>query len=95
MNINDYLRDNPGRVRKAIRTKRGRLLSVQASDGHYCSPRANTGPYCSVEVMVCEGPHPRAFIRSNGGQRNADGVYAFVPVSVVEDVINRVDGGVK
>lgn len=94
--VNEFLTANPGSVRKAVRTKRGRLFSIQASKGHYCSPKDDTGPYGSVEVMVIEGTHPAAFIRSNNGQRSTDaGIYGWVPVSVVEHVINKIDGGVK
>ncbi len=87
MNINKYFEANPGRVRPRIQTKR-RILSVQASWTHYCSPKDNVGPYTLVEVKVSNGPHPRAFIE-HSGRRPSDGVYGWVPVSVVEAVIER------
>jgi hypothetical protein len=36
--------------RPAIYCKDGTLYSVQASDGHYCSPNDNTGPWTAFEV---------------------------------------------
>lgn len=38
-----------------IKCKDGTALSVQASEGHYCSPRTNTGPYSAVEVWCITG----------------------------------------
>ncbi len=92
--VNDYFAATPGYTRPPVFTKRGRVFSIQASAGHYCSPRDNTGPYSCVEVMVINGSDPAAFIRSNGKRSTNDRIYSWLPVSVVEDVINRIDGGV-
>lgn len=93
--INDYFAKSPGRVRKSIVTKRGRIFSIQASSGHYCLPRNDVGPYTHVEVMVVEGSDPKPFIGFNSGRKAIDHVYGFLPVKLVEDVINRIDGGIK
>jgi hypothetical protein len=93
-NVNDYFAANPGRTRPAIRTKAGRVLSVQASPGHYCNPKHSEGPYGSVEVMVIKGPVPRTFIRNNGGRFSTDDVYGWVPVTLVEAVVEQ-DGGLE
>lgn len=54
MNRLDYITTTPVSERKlvedAIVCKDGTTLSVQASDGHYCSPRNNRGPWTAVEV---------------------------------------------
>jgi hypothetical protein len=78
-------------VAPALTLKDGSVLSVQASSGHYCTPKANEGPYSTVEVMVCQGPHPRAFIE-RAGRRQPDGVYPFMRVSVVNAVIESRGG---
>lgn len=90
--VNDYFKANPQRVRKAVTCKSGLTLSIQASRTHYCSPQANEGPYSLVEVMVCTDVHPRAFIKDKG-RRAEDGVYGWVPVSLVQAVIEK-NGGV-
>jgi len=51
-------------------------LSVQASDGHYCTPKSNFGPYSSVEIL-----YP-----------NTDDVSGWVPVSQVVEFINNHGG---
>ncbi len=37
----------------AIELANGAVISVQASDSHYCTPKRNHGPYVSVEVSEC------------------------------------------
>ena len=39
------------RLSKPIECFDGVKVSVQGSDGHYCSPKSNFGPYSSVEVL--------------------------------------------
>lgn len=50
--VNLYLAARPGRVRAPIICKDGTILSVQASEGHYCNPRHREGPWSCVEVSV-------------------------------------------
>jgi hypothetical protein len=39
-------------VRPAVECKDGTRYSVQASDGHYCSPKTKDGPWTSFEVWA-------------------------------------------
>lgn len=61
------------------------ILSVQASRFHYCEPRDNFGPYTQVEVMCISGQEIPEFEQYFDG----DSVYAFVPIELVAEVIER------
>lgn len=67
----------------------GRVLSVQASANHYCSPKDNEGPYSLVEVLVEQGGAPAEF----DGLSSDEGLYSFVPVRLVNAVIAS-NGGI-
>lgn len=72
----------------------GLILSVQASESHYCEPRSNSGPYLTVEVgfpsLIVE-----EFLPYADDPENPTGtVYRRVPVQTVLSVIN-VHGGIK
>ena len=64
----------------------GFALSVQASYTHYCSPRTDRGPYSKVEVgyPTEESPELEEF--------DSGGVYGFVPVEIVDAVIEQHGG---
>lgn len=53
----------------------GTVMSVQASEFHYCVPRSNEGPWTAVEVMTDSGMQ---FFESP-----EDDVAAFVPIEAV------------
>ena len=36
----------------------GTILSIQASEMHYCTPRNNIGPYTAAEVHIALGTGP-------------------------------------
>ena len=38
------------KLRKKLVLADGATVSVQASEGHYCTPRDDAGPYAAVEV---------------------------------------------
>ena len=59
----------------------GTTLSVQASEGHYCTPRNNKGPYKKVEVW-CVSSEVTEFDYSD------DEPSAYVPI---EDVVRFID----
>ena len=109
MNLNQYLL-NPANLRegwpihmlregfrqvKAITCKDGFSLSVQASSTHYCSPRNGVGPWTSVEVG-----YPSAKVEEfmeymdNTESDPTQTVYGYVPVEVVEKVIES-HGGIQ
>ena len=83
-------------VRRLIRCKSGLELSVQASATHYCVPRVNTGPYDKVEVMVMAGASaiPAAWHEYRDDNSGYD-LYAYIPVTMVNELIHNHGGVVK
>lgn len=79
--------------RPALRLGDKLVLSIQASEMHYCVPRGNTGPYSHVEVGVMEGGVPKLLKRYTYDGEHVS-VVGFVPVSVVNYLIEK-HGGVK
>lgn len=83
-------------VRPHVTCADGCTLSVQASEGHYCTPRADFAPhYTSVEVAfptdAKRQPLQASFAgRADGGQP----VWGWVPVTEVNDWIEA-HGGLK
>lgn len=91
-------------LRPSMVLEDGTVLSVQASDTHYCSPRENTGPYTMVEIgfpkkSISEGSvmiqqvlidelMPFAEPLGDG----ISGVFGYVPVDVLEQVITSRGG---
>ena len=72
----------------------GLSFSAQAGDGRYCSPRDDEGPYDKVEVgypnkVVSEF---MPYIENDPDSDPLDSVYPYVPVKVVEMVVNK-NGG--
>lgn len=70
----------------------GTVLSVQASQYHYCSPREDEGPYDSVEVgFIKDGAGvpltPPEDWREHGDGCFPSDVYGYVPVEKVEAFI--------
>jgi hypothetical protein len=107
MNINEYLNNNRRVLTKdlvaiapAVVCKDGATLSVQASGSHYCTPRDMVGPYTTVEVGFPEGLTPAELDQllfeyaDYNGEGNRPDVYAYVPVELVEAIIDA-HGGLK
>lgn len=93
-NINDYIQNNrQGFMVKGIVCKSGLKMSVQASSGHYCSPREDFGPWVSVEVGFPNQPVSELMKYADDKSNPTETVYGWVPVEVVEKVIND-NGGV-
>lgn len=93
--VNDHLKAHPGRVRRPIVCKDGTRLSVQASEGHYCSPKDRVGPYSSVEVCA-DKYRPglwKAFGHTN--DRYSGGLWGWVSVDKVNAEIARRGGLAK
>ena len=75
----------------AITTKSGLILSVQASDYHYCSPREmGAKRYDSFEVWWFGGPMPEELAPFTAGEDPA----SWVPADVVNALIRRLGGPV-
>lgn len=97
--LSDWLAENRrprcgGMVLRApvIVCGRGLQMSVQANRFCYCIPQRDTGPYRWVEVGF-PNRKIREFLRYAEDRKNPKGtVYGYVPVRVVEKVINRYGG---
>ena len=72
----------------------GFSMSVQANFGSYCKPRNNEGPYSEVEVGYPSKADPMLlpYMEMGGNDNPTDTVYPYVPVEVVEQVI-QIHGG--
>lgn len=81
----------PRQVR-AIRCAAGLELSVQASKTHYCSPQNSFGPWTAVEVGFPNQPIEELLEYAENPDDPTDTVYGWVPVEVVEAVINKHGG---
>lgn len=93
--LNDYMKNNRtgknvidnGLVKK-ITCKSGLTMSVQASFSHYCSPRNNDGPYQQVEVGFPSVKVDSLMEYVEDASRPTDTVYAHVPTTLVEQIVN-------
>ena len=76
---------------RPIVCKSGLVMSIQASEYHYCSPRNNKGPYSTVEIG-----YPSRFVADLipfAEDKDNPTVYGNVPVEVVESII-AANGGI-
>jgi len=79
-------------VRKAVKCADGTTLSIQASDGHYCSPRVNsdeTDEYTEVEVWRVSKEVPESW-KEYGDSENSP--YAYIPVNLVQEFVDSCGG---
>jgi hypothetical protein len=90
MNINDFFQKYESFVNgkkenyPAIVCKDGLILSVQASRSHYSFPKEDVGPYTHVEVGY---PSKDIDELTHWEEQDSTGIYLYVPVEVVEKVI--------
>lgn len=106
MNLNEYLmsqRDlNDPKViddysfplAKRIECSDGFSLSVQASHGAYCMPRTNIGPWYMVEVGFPSDVPTGIMNYAENPDSPTDTVYGYVPIELVEELIDA-HGGMK
>ena len=96
--LNDYIEKTSNllhgmKMTPKIHCKSGLSLSVQAGDGRYSSPRDNEGPYDEVEVgYPSEEVSELMPYIENPDDDPLESIYAYVPVEVVEKVVNK-NGG--
>ena len=100
--INEYLKENCEydevceqryfRPTKRILCKDGFNISVQANRGSYCEPREDGAwPYSEVELGYPSELDP--LIREYAEDVDTtDTVFAYVPISVVNELVNRHGG---
>ena len=63
----------------------GTILSIQASEMHYCTPRNNIGPYTAAEVHVALGTGPDGWGAYEHGEEGI--YYGYVPTDLIEKFI--------
>lgn len=98
--INVYMRNNkrndsPDSLVKQLVCEDGFTMSVQASHYHYCSPRQdNAAFYYKVEIGFPSEKEEYLMPYAEDRERPTDTVYGYVPVEIVECVIEK-HGGIK
>lgn len=101
MNANEmlkktYVRNKGGYlIRDRVYCKDGFSISIQASQGHYCLPRATfEGPYKEVELGYPNKFDPIIFPYIECPGDATKGVYPYVPVDVVDKLLEK-HGGIE
>ena len=73
----------------------GFTMSVQVSESHYCRPRENdAGYYFSVEIGFPSAREDLIMEYAEQEDKPTDTVYGYVPVEIVDQVIEK-HGGFK
>lgn len=73
----------------------GLTFSAQASVSHYCTPRDGVGPWVAVEVGYPSERVEEFMEYAENPDDPTDTVYGWVPVEVVEAVVDSHGGIVK
>ena len=83
-------------LRQHLVCKDGFKMSVQASETHYCTPRHNGlgGNYSAVEIGFPNRKEPRLMEWAEDRKKPTKTVYGYVPVGVVDEII-QAHGGIK
>ena len=100
MTVKDWLAKPVRMMASGIQEKRPRLycndgysVSVQASEFHYCSPRLNgLRDYESVELGFPSMEDELINEYADGGDDYTDTVYGYVPIEIVEKLIEKHGG---
>ena len=71
----------------------GFSLSVQATQGAYCSPRRNIGPWYEVEVGFPSATPELILNRAENPNEPTKTVYGYVDIELVEQLID-LHGGI-
>ena len=95
--INDYevYSDYTFPLAKRINCKDGFSLSVQTSHGAYCSPRRNIGTWYEVEVGFPSHRPDEIMEYAEDAESPTETVYPFVPIGLVEKLIETHGGMVQ
>lgn len=83
-----------GRYKQVV-CKDGFSMSVQANELGYCDPKNNEGPYSHVEVGIPSSHSELLRPYMDGDGSELSDVYGYVPVHVVQMVIDRHGGMVE
>lgn len=81
------------RLHPKIACKDGFIMSVQASQYHYCLPRADHAyPYFSVEIGYPSAVDDLILEYAEDQKHPTDTVYPYVPIDVVNQVVDKHGG---
>lgn len=104
-NLNAFLLDEKNVVRaepqhgfrmvRHIKCADGFEFSAQASSVAYCEPRDSAGPWTKVEVGFPSGLVPEFMPYAEDPDRPTQTVYGWVPVEIVEQVVNAHGGAAE
>ena len=96
MNTNEWLNvatkgKSGNRVRAVMAD--GFSVSIQADAAKYCYPRINTGPWSEVELGYSSEPDALLdeYAEPNG-DGGTTGIYGYVPVEVIDQLIAKHGG---
>ena len=94
MKINEIIKNYKKNWRPIGRIicKDGFSMSVQAGETLYCSPRSNIGPWDLVEVGFPSHEDKELIPYAESPKYPKDTVYAYVPVDLVESVMEKHGG---
>jgi len=70
----------------------GFSMSVQAREYVYCRPRNDEGPWTAFEVGYPSEGEPLLMEYAEDADRPTDTVYGYVPIEVIERVIEKHGG---
>jgi hypothetical protein len=77
---------------RPVKCADGLEFSAQASSTHYCTPRDSVGPWVAVEIGFPTERVEEFMEYAENPDDPTDTVYGYVPVEVVEAVINNHGG---
>ena len=87
-----YDKNNEYNTRNRIVCKDGFSFSVQGSKGHYCSPRENVKKYSLLEIGFPSRKEPLIISYAEIPEMPTETVYGYVPVSIIQEVIDNHKG---
>ena len=100
MTINEYItayrnnRDRGDYMMTQLICNDGFEMSVQASHYHYCSPKNVKGPYSTVEIGFPNEEEELLVAYAEDVNDLTGTVYGYVPIDVVDKVVEK-HGGVS
>lgn len=101
MNVTDFLKStfdpfNPYLVRPRIYCKDGFSISVQGgTEFHYCTPRKHCNQYECVELGFPSAEDPLLEDYAEDPSDQTGTVYGYVPIEVVESLIEKHGGMIE
>ena len=81
-----------GRLFKIITCADGLSFSAQANEGAYCSPRQDNGPWTEVEVGFPSEKVEEIMEFAENHSDPTGTVYGYVPVEIIETVVEAHGG---